>query len=167
VENWKARAAGKPPNSTEQNDLLPGFRCCCIRGFLLIAHTAVAHPGRTPWEGRAQAEPFIPAPPRLLPPDNDARVGAGFPGGLKKESGTLSRSVVVFAELVVLRVHGGPAADLVAHKPQLRRDAVDISDLAGVARIARGKAALRAASASTNGLRSSKRFDVMRLIGRP
>ena len=44
--------------------------------------------------------------------------------------------------LVVLRKHGGPAADLVAHEPQLRRDAVNIPDLAGVARIARGKAAL-------------------------
>jgi hypothetical protein len=47
---------------------------------------------------------------------------------------------IVFAELVVLRVHGGPAADLVSDEPQLRRDAVP--DLAGVARIARGKAAL-------------------------
>src|SRR2546425_6475190 len=60
----------------------------------------------------------------------------------KKESGGFSRSLVVFAELVVLRVHGGPAANLVAHKPQLRRHAVDIPDLAGVARIARGKVAL-------------------------
>src|SRR6266478_108641 len=62
------------------NDLLPGFRCCCIRGFLLITQLLlriqVARLG-----GRAQEEPFIPAPPRL-PPDSDARVGAGFPGRL-------------------------------------------------------------------------------------
>src|SRR5216684_486373 len=60
----------------------------------------------------------------------------------KKESGSSSRSLVVFADLVVFRVHGGPAADLVADEPQLRRDLVDISDLAGVVRIARGEAAL-------------------------
>ena len=60
----------------------------------------------------------------------------------ERERGVFPLSFV-FAELVVLRKHGGPAANLVAHKPQVRRDAVDISDLAGVARIARGKAALR------------------------
>ena len=47
-----------------------------------------------------------------------------------------------FCDLVVLRVHGSPAVDLVPDEPQLRRNPVDISDLAGVARIAGGKAAL-------------------------
>jgi hypothetical protein len=44
---------------------------------------------------------------------------------------------------VVLRVHGGPAADRVSHEPEFRRDGVDIADLAGVPRIALGPGALR------------------------
>jgi len=45
--------------------------------------------------------------------------------------------------LVILRVHGRPAADLVPDEPEFRRDAVDIADLSGIAGIALGKTALR------------------------
>ena len=60
----------------------------------------------------------------------------------KKESRSFSRSLVIFADLVILRVHGSPPTDLVPDEPQLRRDLIDISDLACVTRIAGGKAAL-------------------------
>jgi len=36
--------------------------------------------------------------------------------------------------LVVLRVHGGPAAYLVTDQPEVRRDAIDVADLPDVAR---------------------------------
>jgi len=44
----------------------------------------------------------------------------------------------------VLRVHGGPATDLVSDKPELRRHDVDVADLPGVSGVARREAALRA-----------------------
>jgi hypothetical protein len=60
----------------------------------------------------------------------------------QKESGTLPLFFCA-PELVVLRVHGGPAADLVADEPQVRWDAVYVSDLPGVSGVAPGKGALR------------------------
>jgi len=44
--------------------------------------------------------------------------------------------------LVVLRVHGGPAAYLVTDQPEVRRDAIDVADLPGVARVALGEGTL-------------------------
>ena len=79
--------------------------------------------------------------------------------------------------LVVLRVHGGPAAYLVTDQPEVRRDAIDVADLPDVARakvhfVLRIEASARLrfplkryALASTQGSRSSKSFRVMRLIG--
>jgi hypothetical protein len=43
----------------------------------------------------------------------------------KKESGRFFRLSFCRSELVVIRVHGSPAADFVSDKPELRRDAVD------------------------------------------
>src|SRR5439155_15981152 len=102
---------------------------------------------------------------------NPTKNQVGFVSNLERE--VCSRSFFCVRELVVLRVHSGPAADFVPDKPQLRRDAVDIPDLTRVARITCRKAALRpqdgsegsievavekcVASASTNCVRSSKR----------
>src|SRR5437660_1233724 len=60
-----------------------------------------------------------------------------------KESGRKLPLSFCMPELVVLRVHGRPAPDLVSNKPELRRNGVNVPDLPGVPRVSLGEAALR------------------------
>jgi hypothetical protein len=60
----------------------------------------------------------------------------------RKRAGVFPALFILLPGLVVLRVHGGPTADLISNKPELRRNAVYVADLPGVSGVALGEGAL-------------------------